>query len=91
MGAGGRIRIGRYLFEVILAAAIFNVAVGFQQLRHSHADVKASRLHVATSPVLESPFLSEEVKPKVGVLLLNLGGPETSEDVEGTSWVNLSL
>lgn len=39
-------------------------------------------LDVAISPFLETPVMQVE-KPKVGVLLLNLGGPETSEDVEG--------
>lgn len=36
-------------------------------------------------PVPVVPDAVEEDKPSVGVLLLNLGGPETSADVEGTA------
>jgi hypothetical protein len=49
----------------------------------------ASRLDAATSLPLESysspvpESLVDAAAPQVGVLLLNLGGPETSEDVEG--------
>jgi ferrochelatase len=41
-------------------------------------------LKVAAAPILEaSPLVIEPTNPKVGVLLLNLGGPETGDDVEG--------
>jgi ferrochelatase len=40
--------------------------------------------YVTSSDPKSSPFASMlQQKPRVGVLLLNLGGPETSEDVEG--------
>jgi hypothetical protein len=38
----------------------------------------------------ESSSSTVDVAPKVGVLLLNLGGPETGDDVEGTCHDNLS-
>jgi len=39
----------------------------------------------ATGIQLDAPltFAEEKDAPKVGVLMLNLGGPETGEDVEG--------
>lgn len=46
-------------------------------------------LKAATGIPLDSPCSdfaeTVEEKPSVGILLLNLGGPETGEDVEGTS------
>jgi hypothetical protein len=48
-------------------------------------------LKVAAAPILEaSPLVIEPTNPKVGVLLLNLGGPETGDDVEGAFAVSPS-
>jgi hypothetical protein len=43
-----------------------------------------TRLAAATALSLEGAVATTKVEePKVGVLLLNLGGPETGDDVEG--------
>jgi hypothetical protein len=45
-----------------------------------------TKLGAATAlPLGETVALPQEDDPKVGVLLLNLGGPEKGEDVEGLS------
>ena len=49
----------------------------------------STQLHAATSlPLGGTASLAVDDEPKVGVLLLNLGGPETGDDVEGKadSW-----
>ena len=44
-------------------------------------------LPAATTVPMDAPvsFADEEDPPRVGVLMLNLGGPETGDDVEGVS------
>lgn len=44
-------------------------------------------LPAATTVPMDAPvsFSDEEDSPRVGVLMLNLGGPETGDDVEGES------
>jgi hypothetical protein len=43
-----------------------------------------TKLAAATALPLEGVVtIAKEEEPKVGVLLLNLGGPETGDDVEG--------
>ena len=56
--------------------------------RRSEATLCKVASTMALDPSVLIPQESEEEEsiapPKVGVLLLNLGGPEKSEDVEGT-------
>ena len=63
-----------------------------RSLRHPTATTKLDTASVLTldddvsfrKPAVSSAATASDLKdPKVGVLLLNLGGPETGEDVEG--------
>ena len=46
---------------------------------------KPTKIEAATAlPIDTSVTTSKDEEPKVGVLMLNLGGPETGDDVEGT-------
>ena len=47
-------------------------------------EISSSSSSSSSSPLLPVPLECEEDEPRVGVLLLNLGGPEKTEDVEGT-------
>jgi hypothetical protein len=55
----------------------------------------AKELKAATSLPLESSFVEASTtlqlneSPRIGVLLLNLGGPETGDDVEGKVTTNI--
>ena len=47
-----------------------------------------TRLQAATAMQVDTPFIGTplievEEDPRLGILLLNLGGPETGDDVEG--------
>jgi len=46
-------------------------------------EISSSSSSSSSSPLLPVPLECEEDEPRVGVLLLNLGGPEKTEDVEG--------
>jgi hypothetical protein len=50
-----------------------------------------TRLGAATALPLDvvPPVAAEAIDEKIGVLLLNLGGPETGEDVEGSLIVSV--
>jgi hypothetical protein len=59
------------------------------QSAFTHLHQAATSISIDASDVLAVPeqppvSLSAIDNPKVGVLLLNLGGPETGDDVEGT-------
>ena len=48
--------------------------------------IAITELSAATAlPLQETVEVAADEEPKVGVLLLNLGGPETGDDVEGRS------
>ena len=63
--------------------------------RRSKFPLSATQLEAATAAALDSPILKwdEDIpvtnqnqadeETKIGILLLNLGGPETGDDVEG--------
>ena len=70
-----------------LSLAAFVTSFSPSQM-HQQQRWRSSPMNVANALSLDTtpfPSLAEGTKtPKVGVLLLNLGGPETSDDVEGT-------
>ena len=84
----------------LLLAASTNAFVPAQTRRNNNHDIaKASPLQVSIplddyktsesynkfKPVVSSVSPGSAEFPKVGILLLNLGGPETLDDVEGKS------
>ena len=84
--------IRRSLRSVILCYAICREAVhAFAPSVSSNRMSLRSQLNAATTfpmdiPTFEvnsPPAAASPSQPKVGVLLLNLGGPETGDDVEG--------
>lgn len=75
------------IFQYTLVSLLLHSCTGFSVNPKSGISSLSSvptKLAAATALPLElSPAVSEEEEPKVGVLLLNLGGPETGDDVEG--------
>jgi hypothetical protein len=67
----------------------FSVSSSQPSFNHHLGSSTTTRLGAATALPLDvlSPVTEEANDDKIGVLLLNLGGPETGEDVEG-SFVN---
>jgi hypothetical protein len=67
------------LFSLLPCSKALNIA--------GTAPWTATKLNAATALPIDTPFVGidpiELDEPRVGVLLLNLGGPETGDDVEG--------
>ena len=69
----------------ILAIALSSVAA-FGPRSVPNQQPQKLTLDAATALPIDAsvPLAREEQESKVGVLMLNLGGPETGDDVEGT-------
>lgn len=78
--------ISTKVFDVAFSLCLlFSLATAL--LTPKHDTEIALKLKAATAIPIDAPgdaeLVSSEKKPKIGVLLLNLGGPETGDDVEG--------
>ena len=68
------------LFSLVSCSKALNIA--------GKAPWTTTKLNAATALPIDTPFVGIDPielddEPRVGVLLLNLGGPETGDDVEG--------
>ena len=68
------------LFRILSCCASFNVPGGTQW---TTTKLQAATAFPVDTPFVGTPSLEVEDEPRLGVLLLNLGGPETGDDVEG--------
>ena len=72
------------IFLISLSISTFTNAFHSPLNSHTKTKFNFNKLHATTiEPSLSSPIESASDEPKVGVLLLNLGGPEKTDDVEG--------
>lgn len=81
------------LAGALLLSIGLHVALGFSTRPAAQQSSSLAPLKAATALPLDTivpPTPLEAEESKVGVLLLNLGGPETSDDVEGGSFSLLS-
>ena len=56
---------------------------GFLPIAQESGRFTLTQMEAATAMPVDAPIMMEKASPKIGVLLLNLGGPETGDDVEG--------
>ena len=82
------IRRSRTLIEVLLLCIGAHAVLGFSfsSVETQQRWTSTTRLNAATALPIDTispPTALEAEECKVGVLLLNLGGPETGDDVEG--------
>ena len=73
--------------QIVAGAILAQLCSGFTSPRPCHPLAQSTtELAAATAlPLQETAEGSANEESKVGVLLLNLGGPETGDDVEGRS------
>jgi hypothetical protein len=68
------------LVGILSCCASFNVPGG---TKWTTTKLQAATAFPVDTPFVGTPSLDVEDEPRLGVLLLNLGGPETGDDVEG--------
>jgi hypothetical protein len=67
----------------LMTALLMGLSDGLTPVSPANSNKLSSQLSVASALPLEVIPETVEDEEKVGVMLLNLGGPETGDDVEG--------